>query len=263
MEARPAGYCRIPLMLWDEVISDEPQPKARWSFASQLAAIVSFTSVAYFGAHWAPWPEDFSVTVAVEHLEQRGDQYEGLYIGSSNVLRSFAPNVIDPRLAELNLPLRTFNVGGPGVLGYEADYILRHVLELEKTHPKYVFIEPEVWDPRPNGEGMGSNLLTSRGVYWHDWRQTLATLRGIPPLDESFEYKFDLALNHLHAFCWNLSSYGEGWRILDNLRGILDDQTITLEEVSKSQGFQSVEALPAKKAAARRRTLIDALPAYA
>jgi hypothetical protein len=257
------GYSKIWEMLWAEVISNDPQEHPRSPMASILAALIGFTGVLYFGAQWAPWPENFIVSVDVEHLEENGDQYDALYFGSSNVLRSFIPNVIDKHLDELGTPLRSFNVGGPGMLGYETDYVLRHVLGLEKTNPKYVIMEPDDWDPRPRGEGMGVNMLSTRGVYWHDWRQTLAALRGIVPLDMSPYEKAEIALNHLHAFCWNVSSYGEGLRILDNLRGTLRDQSVGRDRVAEGSGYQAIEELTAEKKATRRRTLTGALDQYA
>jgi hypothetical protein len=110
---------------------------------------------------------------------------------------------------------------------------------------------------------MGKNMLTNRGIFWHDVRETAAALRGILPLEDSFSEKADLAFQHLHAFCWKLCSYGQGPRILDRLLGVPQPQSITPERVAEGSGYQSLGELPYEKTIARRRLLTDDLEGYA
>ncbi len=229
---------------------------------STLCGALGFAVVAGFGLWATPWPEDFAVTLKMEHLAEHGDRYDALIVGSSNIYRSYDPAVIDAELAERGVPLRTFNLGGASMFSFETDYVLRRALALEKVRPEYVLIEPGDWDAEPKTPESLSNMLSNRSVFWHDPRQTWNVLRSIAKGDTSPWHKQYLARHHLHAFCYKVTSYGQGRRIWGSFTDASEDQPVTPEHVASGRGYQALEEMTGPVMQARRRLLTNDLPGY-
>lgn len=232
---------------------------------SAAAGVLGFVLVAIWGVQLTPLPEDFPVSVKLEYLEQHAEDFDAIFIGSSNVFRSFVPNVVDARLAELGTPLRTFNLGGPGMYSFESDYMLHRVLAIyasKRVPLRYIFIEPGNWEAESETEPALANMLSNRSVFFHDLKQTWNVLRSITRLDQPLQHRVDLALSHLGACIRKLSSYGQGQRMFESVLGLPQPQSITLRRVESGRGYQALEEIPGYVSRRRRALLLEDLPGF-
>lgn len=227
-----------------------------------LAAITGFAAVAIPGFHAVPWPESFTVSVKIEHLHEHPAAYDALFVGSSNVYRSYVPRVIDARLAELGHPLRSFNLGGPSMWSFESDFVLRRALSIPGLQLDYVLIEPGDWDAIPKTPEEVRNMLSNRSVFWHDLRQTWNVVCALACSRADITERLSLGRSHLHAFAWRMCSYGQGPRILGRLRGEVESQPISAADLEREHGYLPLEDLRTPEAAKRRKLLTDDLPGY-
>ena len=94
--------------------AERPASFARAAVAA-LAAALGFGLIALAGLRLTPWPEDFPVTVKLPYLEEHAAEYNAVFIGSSEVFRSFVPNTIDEQLAQEGLDFNSFNLAAQGI----------------------------------------------------------------------------------------------------------------------------------------------------
>ena len=233
------------------------------ALTSALSAALGFSLVAVWGVHATPWPEGSDVTVKYEHLSKHLAHYNAIYIGSSEVYRSFVPKVIDESLAKQGHDVRSFNLGGPSMYSHETDYVLRRVLDLPGQDLDYVFVQPGDFDPRPRDVVELSNLLSNRSVFWHDLRQTWSVLRALAHEDDPDRDELELAKEHLKAFCYKMTSYGQGRRILEDLLGEEQEHPVTAERIAVGHGYEPLEALEPELADERRVLLTRNVGGYA
>jgi len=229
-----------------------------------VAAALGFALVATIGRYATPWPENFEVTVKLPWLEQHAGEFNALFLGSSEVYRSYVPRTIDERVGAHGIELRSFNLAAPSMFSFETDFVLRRALDVDGLELDWVFLQPGDWDPRPRSDEELDNMLSNRSVFWHDTRQLGHVLESLTRIDAPVSEKLDLALRHAHAWAWKLTSYGQGRRILKDLlgRASWEYQPIRPREVAADHGYQALEDSGHPALEARRRLLLDDVEGY-
>ena len=150
-----------------------------------------------------PWE---AVDVAGSKLEvyaASSDPYDVVFVGSSRVYRHVVPDVIDSRLEAAGVPGRSFNFGVAGMRALETLETLPLVLGASPQPPKWVVITPELVEPEFDAEA------TVRGIAWHSFDSTVASLQAVAASDADLSNKLDWALSHLTAFSWNATGVGQ------------------------------------------------------
>ena len=218
----------------------------------------AFLTVAASVGAVRPGPSDFEITDKLNHLRRHPDRYDAIIIGSSLVYRHFLPEVIDERMAARGHPMRTFNVGCPGMLGHETAHVLQEVLELVGDRVRYVFLEPGRFSTTLFDE----NRRAARTVAWHSGDRTAAVLRQILARDEPLEDRLPLLTEHLTIWAWNLANYGEGPRSFLSWVGMGAAPQLSEAELVTGRGYRALEDEATETIALRRRMHEDRPEAY-
>jgi hypothetical protein len=121
----------------------------------------------------AGWEPDGEVAIKLAHLEEHGDDYEVIFIGSSRTFRGVDPGAFDARMAELGIELRSFNLGIQGMFAYELEAVLDRVVAMDLTSLRLILVAPDVFQADLETEITSS----PRVVAWHDPAETAAALR--------------------------------------------------------------------------------------
>ncbi len=227
----------------------EPVSGARLARLFGLFA-ASFLAVSLTASGLMPRPAGFSVSEKMAYLEEHIAKYDAVFVGSSMVWRSFAPRVIDKRLAERGISLRSFNLGGEGMKGYEIDDMLASLLEFPGQQLRFVFIEPRAYDPFITKR----NRFTERSVWWHSTEQTLSAIDAAWGMDGSLVARLNMIQIHLRLFGWRQTAYGQGARILKDLLGHGPASQFADGQMDTGAGFQGMSSVwqPGLRAAGQR-----------
>ncbi len=201
-------------------------------------AVVGFVLVASWGLSATPPPEDFPITTKLQHLEEHIGEYDTLFVGRSHIFRSFIPEIIDGELSQLGVDMSSFNLGGPGMPDVEIDYVLRRVLAMDGQNLRTLFIEAPDWVRQ-----IKDNAFTNRSIAWHTARQTGTVFRTLAMQDLPLQDRFLKMWDHLRMFGQRLTAFGQGRRIFDDLQGLVEDQPLSLEDVSRDCGYQALDNL--------------------
>jgi hypothetical protein len=117
---------------------------------------------------YLPFPEVPRVRDKLDFLAKHGDDYDVIFIGSSQVNWQVMPSVFDRVAAEHGIPVRSFNAGIWGMMSPEDGYYLDEVLRRPHRRLRWVIIEL-----MPLSSRNYTNLAgTRREMYWHDWART-------------------------------------------------------------------------------------------
>lgn len=171
-----------------------------------LLCLGSFLLTAHGVKQFVPWPEAGDLQAKVAYFEEHKDEYDALFFGSSKVFRAIIPQLLEERLAEQGISMRSFNFGCPGMYTFEADYLLKEVLALQPKNLEYVFLEWVNWNPRIKPE----DAYTMRTVHWHSTEQTLYVLKSLFASSRPLLMKLDMAIEHVGHWIWKQFSYGRG-----------------------------------------------------
>jgi len=136
------------------------------------------------------------------------DAYDAVFIGSSRVQRGVQPQVIDERLSSPGRRFRSFNLGVPGMDGFEADRVLREVLASDPERLRLVVLEVPQW----RVPGLAPSRHTERYVEWHDLPATCAVLGSIWRQPFPLAAKLTRTWEHLRAFLLRASNYATAAR---------------------------------------------------
>lgn len=107
------GCCREQLDAGGEDLNDRRRLVPL--FAHGLLAIASFVIVAGAIRSAMPWPDDYGMRAKLEAFEATKDEYDAIFLGSSDVFRSFNPSVIDEIISQNHSEFRSFNLGIPAI----------------------------------------------------------------------------------------------------------------------------------------------------
>lgn len=79
------------------------------------------------------------VNAKMEYLEDKRDQYNVFFLGSSKVYRQIIPKLFDDNS---NFPnTKSFNLGSPAASNPELHYLVDHFLDTKAKKPTYVFVD--------------------------------------------------------------------------------------------------------------------------
>jgi hypothetical protein len=155
----------------------------------------------------------------VEHLRARGDEYSVLFFGSSYVHRDFAPEVFDAEMARRGIPVRSFNVGVPGMDPPETYFLVNEILPGRASHLMTVLVELDYYRTAAHER----DLHTRRNDYWHDAYFTAQAVRAT--LEETSDPRFraKTAARHVDAFARHVTHAGRGLYMLPSAIGFAPD----------------------------------------
>ncbi len=180
-------------------------------------ATASFAVVAGFVRALVPWPEGSGLPLKVDHFKEHKDEFDALFFGSSRTFRGLDNKLIDQKLAERGIAMRSFSFAVGGMGAFEQDFLFRQVLAMRPARLKWVFYEGA-----PVGVGVRAdhifnapnNLWTEREVYWHSGSETARALGAIRRLPVPLRRKLALAAVQVQHMGWKLCNYGKGTSIL-------------------------------------------------
>jgi len=181
-----------------------PLPALRTCLLHALWWLVVFFGVARALSSVLPLPADAWTTPKLQLFEQHKDEYDIVFLGSSQIYRHVDPAVLDPLLAAAGYPLRSFNFGVSGMDALETRYVLEQVIAMKPARLRWL-----VTDFQRMGILLtGDNHRTPRVTSWHDLGSTLLALRLVLESDMGPAWEWDLGLRHLLAFCYRLGNLG-------------------------------------------------------
>lgn len=176
-----------------------------------LVAIVSLLAVSSLIRSLDRWGYyEFSAS-KMQHLEEVGERYDTLFLGSSRVYRGIKPSVFDAVVAANGGESRSFNVAIPGAMGHEMSGVLHDLFATLPQLPKRIVIEVVHWEPRIKE----ANLMSDRVLLWHSWRETVSALQSLQlhmpsPTQLSTREKLTLAWQHVEHFVRRTFRVGRG-----------------------------------------------------
>jgi len=153
------------------------------------------------------------------YFEAHRDEFDAVFIGSSQVLRHIHPPTFDEELLLAGHPLTSFNFGLPGMHFAEASHTVDWILDQEPARLKWLFLELRQLDPRL----FADNYLTRRQINWHTPRVLLQMCRTVlRSKREPLEKLSRLGL-HLHHFLYNRGHFALGLPVASRLLGNAGD----------------------------------------
>jgi hypothetical protein len=153
-------------------------------------------------------------------LRERGAGFDTIFLGSSRTFHQLIPAIFDGTMAELGLPVRSFNLGTPGMKPPEDAYVLGRALRGREAPLRFLIVEcnPLHLDIQPEERG------TTRVVYWHDvpriwalWQRVWARPALAPDanLGPAVVGRNLLEFSaHLGPWLWNAARVGRGAHLL-------------------------------------------------
>lgn len=186
-----------------------------------FVACGSIVSFAYRQTAGEPYIEVMSEKL--EDLAANGDQYDLIFLGTSETFRHVNPAVVDEELAACGLDIKSMNLGVPALQEPEFRYMVDKLLAERPERLKYVVVQ----DPL-RAEGVLSNMLTDRGRYFRGWEHLGDTARD--------------------AVCYTGTPMGKAKRALNNTQAVVQEQLgvgrlsqLSFPSVSGPQGVLSYD----------------------
>lgn len=201
-----------------------------------VLAVAAFLALAAVQRRALPWPREFGLRAKVEHLARSGARYDVLVVGSSRTYRGVDPAALDAAAAQAGHPVRSFNLALPGMTMFEADRLLRHVLDEGLARPRVALIEALPWEA---GEDWARNAFSARSVQWHTPAHTALAIAALGREPRtSTARRLALAFAHVRAAAWALSSHGQGPRWLG---ADADPYAPDARTIARGAGFVALE----------------------
>lgn len=157
--------------------TDSPRTKfsIRRGFLDAGIAVLAFVLVCAGLRALLPFPEIDIVSAELRFFHEHQDEFNTVFIGSSQIHHQISPAIFDRVTSEAGHPTRTFNFGINGMFPPESGYVLERLLSTKPRNLKWVFIELDELETRRFPQAEASR----RSVYWHDWERTSLVLRRI------------------------------------------------------------------------------------
>lgn len=158
-----------------------------------------------------------------EWFRDHGEAFDVAFVGSSRTARQLSPSVFDAEMAAAGRPLRSFNLGFPGMRPPEDTVVIERALSRRRAPLALLVVEcnPVRLGIPPEDEG------TARAVHWHDaarmavlWRRAFARHVAEPGgrLDPGVVAGHLAELPaHARHFAWNAARLGRGADLLRDL----------------------------------------------
>ena len=226
-------------------------------------SVASFAGVAQLQQPLVPWPEGFGLPAKMEYFVRHKDEFDVLYVGTSRFVRGVDNKLIDERLAERGIEVRSFNLAVGGMGSFEQDYLLHWALSHRPARLKWIFYEGG-----PIGMGVRDdhifrnpdNTWSEREVYWHTPVETWRVLGAIARLPVTTWRKLELALTHVQLFGWKFVNYGRGGSFLRERRKSaheLGQWNDTMAELEQARGHQGLETATKGRNSRERKELLS------
>lgn len=210
-----------------------------------------------------PMPAEFGLRAKLDYFTAHADEFDAVFIGSSRVFRDIRPALLDSELDRAGIEFRSFNFGIGGMEDFEADHILRAVLDVAGERLQWVFIEAGRWDPRSEEETV---FMSKRFVEWHTLTNARALVESILALDEPMKTRAKLLHKHAALCAARFVANGRGpdlWKYLQGNAGHLanmDKRNLSEAELDLERGWQAIDeegaGLDGKKWRAQVKNLI-------
>jgi hypothetical protein len=229
-----------------------------------LVCGASFAIVASVLRPLVPWPEERGLRAKYEYVRDHKDEIDAIYVGSSRMMRAIDPRVVDAELAAAGVPWTTFNFGADGMFGFESDFVMREILDLEPARLKMIFFEAATWYPGFDEPG-STNPESLRCAFWHSGAATLHVLESVRLLDAPCSTKCDLYRIHLTAFAKKMSNFGQGPRVLAKVLDTDRDAIsadVPADLIAETRGYQPLELLTDRVHTEGREVFLSAIENY-
>ncbi|HEX8295505.1 MAG TPA: hypothetical protein VF593_04355 [Chthoniobacteraceae bacterium] len=154
----------------------------------------------------APFPEVPGIYPKWAHFQQRLDQFDTLFIGSSRFYHQIIPAQFDAAIAAAaGEPTSSFNFAYDGMWPPESYYLIRKILASKPPRLKWLVID--LMDI--NVQLDARNKSTLRMTYWHDAQHTWMAFRDILTSRWSRSKQADLLWQH--GRLWFTRATHLGW----------------------------------------------------
>lgn len=213
----------------------------RVAFLGLLFCVGLFGTSAVFH-RLLPFPNVPTVKAKIDWLAAHGDEYDTLFVGTSRTFAHIVPELFDRLMAEAGMPTHSFNLGVNGMRPPEDTYVLEAALAKRRAPLKLVVMEANALQVYTEDD---QALGTSRAVYWHDLKRSLAVCRctletkvnGRAQFSpSSILWKLDAFRHNLNLFMSQTLSSGGGLEWLETRLG--DPKPTPKNELGKrSDGY--------------------------
>jgi len=202
-------------------------------------AMSAFLAVAALVRRAVPWSTSYGLRAKMQAFRQSKDECNAVYIGTSRVYRSFMPTVIDPIVSTEAAPFRSFNLGMAGMVGLEADALLREVLAMGPERLEWVIVELPTWGAVVSGEWWQQS---DRTVRWHGVESTCLAMVSLWLARDSVHQWLDMCVKHARLFVRRMTNLGLGPAVVGAFAGAEDlDFAMHVEGFLDARGFRSLE----------------------
>ncbi len=158
-----------------------------------------------------PHSPDSWTTPKLEYFAEHKDEYDLIFLGSSQMYRHVDPVQFDAAMAAAGKPVHSFNFGVPGMGALENRTILAQILAMKPAKLKTIVFDA----PAPGVLLSGMNHVTPRVKAWHDLDSTLLALQLIADTGMEDSWKLDMARRHLVSFGYRLCNVGSARELLE------------------------------------------------
>jgi hypothetical protein len=228
-----------------------------------LLALAVFLPVSLLMGALAPWPTSYGVRGKWDWWSEHKADYDVVFVGSSATAYGFLPPAFDAALRERGHELHSFNLGVGGMTGFEADHMVRQVLENAPPNLRYIFIEVSDWSPQVYG---GKNVYSPRMLYWHTPEMTRDALQAclqVPKPAGPKDWRRRSAQYHAELFLRNMTGEGQGEYMARDWLGLdVDDILPTREQLAELHGFTDLDVINTEEWDAHRARFESSLESY-
>jgi hypothetical protein len=197
------------------VAADVPIPRPPRRAGSQLLSAVCF-GVAFAcvcaALGWAsPFPEVPGIAPKWNYFQQRREQFNVVFLGSSRFFHQIIPAQFDAAVAAAGGPAtRSFNFAYDGMWPPESYYLVRQILATRPPQLKWLVID--LMDI--NAQLDSRNNSTMRMTYWHDAQHTWMALREVFASRQRWSIRQGLLLQHSRLWLTRVTQLGRGSDLL-------------------------------------------------
>lgn len=170
-----------------------------------LCFVAAFALVALAVRRFAPYGSGLErMDVKLERYEERADEFELVFLGSSRAMRGFEPARFDEKLAERGVELRSFNFGVAGARITEMLFLLARIADARPKNLRFVLIDPEDLDQIHDTR----NALAQAGILWHDPSTTRIVVEQLVDEAAPRERRDEILVDHLRSCALNVLNVG-------------------------------------------------------
>lgn len=185
-----------------------------------------------------------TVTPKLEWMQEHGDEYDTLFLGTSRTFRQIIPEIFEQEMAAGGVPLRAFNLGVDGMRPPEDTYVLEKALALRTKPVRLVLVECNPIRLTQREDDRDS----VRAVYWHDWTRMVTLYRRAFLSDTKkrnwktryrrISREWPDFKEHTKYWFWNNSNLGRGHEVLFDWLGLSIQKPLGADLGTRLDGFR-------------------------